>query len=266
MLAVVHKGIAIPIFWMLLDKRGNSNTNERIEIIQRFICIFGKSRITQVLADREFIGKEWLSWLDQQNIQFCIRIKKNAKVSNSEGRIVQIHELFRDLKPNQVVRHSRALNVDGVCVHVWASKLKDELMLVASNTQAIDAIASYKKRWEIETLFGCLKSRGFNLEDTHLTDQDKFSKLLAVYSIAFCWAYRMGIWHHDEIKPIKVKKHGRFENSLFRLGFDLIVEGLKYALFHQDDSKILNIIDQLRCCNRLLKSKYDFCRVQRLII
>ena len=27
----------------------------------------------------------------------------------------------------------------------------------------------YKNRWQIEELFACLKSRGFNFEDTHLT-------------------------------------------------------------------------------------------------
>ena len=32
-LAVVFKGIAIPLYWELLDKRGNSDTNERIAIV-----------------------------------------------------------------------------------------------------------------------------------------------------------------------------------------------------------------------------------------
>jgi hypothetical protein len=36
-LAVVFKGIVIPLYWELLDKRGNSDTQERIDIIQKFI-------------------------------------------------------------------------------------------------------------------------------------------------------------------------------------------------------------------------------------
>ncbi len=31
----------------------------------------------------------------------------------------------------------------------------------------------YALRWEIETLFSCLKGRGFNLENTRLTDLDE---------------------------------------------------------------------------------------------
>src|SRR5205823_5446835 len=63
MLSIVYKGIAIPLFWTLLAKRGNSNTSERLEIIQRFIKQFGKSMVSGLLADREFIGDNWFAWL-----------------------------------------------------------------------------------------------------------------------------------------------------------------------------------------------------------
>ena len=58
LLSVVHQGIAIPLYWTLLDKKGNSNSNERCELIQKFINTFGADKIQYVLADREFVGKE----------------------------------------------------------------------------------------------------------------------------------------------------------------------------------------------------------------
>jgi len=36
MLSVVYKGIALPIFWCLLPKFGNSDTQERIDLMKRF--------------------------------------------------------------------------------------------------------------------------------------------------------------------------------------------------------------------------------------
>ncbi len=57
MLAIVYRGIAISSR-TLLNKRGNSDTKERIALIQRFIAIFGKDRIVNVFADREFITYE----------------------------------------------------------------------------------------------------------------------------------------------------------------------------------------------------------------
>ena len=65
-----------PIVWTLLNKRGNSDTKERIALIQRFISIFGKDRIVNVFADREFIGEKWFTWLIENDINFCIRVKK----------------------------------------------------------------------------------------------------------------------------------------------------------------------------------------------
>ena len=62
--------------WTLLNKRGNSDTKERIALIQRFISIFGKDRIVNVFADREFIGEKWFTWLIENDIHFCIRVKK----------------------------------------------------------------------------------------------------------------------------------------------------------------------------------------------
>jgi hypothetical protein len=45
MLEIRYKNIAIPIMFKMLDKRGNSDTNERIELITQFIDWFGKDCI-----------------------------------------------------------------------------------------------------------------------------------------------------------------------------------------------------------------------------
>ena len=46
-------------------------------------------------------------------------------------------------------------------------------------------IEAYGERWQIETLFGCLKSKGFNLEDTHMTAPAKIDRLMSVLAIGF---------------------------------------------------------------------------------
>jgi len=66
-----------------------------------------------------------------------------------------------------------------------------------------------------------MKTRGFNLEDTHMTNHERVSKLVAVLAIAFCWAHKVGDWLH-EAKPIRLKSHERPAKSIFRYGFDQI--------------------------------------------
>ena len=84
-------------------------------------------------------------------------------------------------------------------------------------------------------LFGCLKTRGFNLEDTHITDQRKVERLLLIVVIAFCWSYLISI-EKDKEKPIQVKSHGRRSCSIFRYGYDV----LRKAVF--DGPKALRIL------------------------
>ena len=72
-LSICHKGIAIPIMWNMLDKEGASNNIERQHLLKRFIAVFGVSKIQALLADREFIGDLWLSFLEYNKIRFYIR-------------------------------------------------------------------------------------------------------------------------------------------------------------------------------------------------
>jgi hypothetical protein len=103
-----------------------------------------------------------------------------------------------------------------------ALRLADgELLIVATDKEVDWPIELYGRRWEIETLFSCLKSRGFNFEDTHITKPERIAKLLALLTIGFCWAYKTGEWRHEQ-KAIKIKKHGRKEISFFRYGLDLL--------------------------------------------
>ena len=65
MLGISYKGTAIPLVWKLLDKRGNSNTAERIKLMEDLkSCLLPSQRkkIKCLLADREFIGKLWITY------------------------------------------------------------------------------------------------------------------------------------------------------------------------------------------------------------
>jgi hypothetical protein len=130
-------------------------------------------------------------------------------------------------------------------------KLVDgELLIVVTNEAPGDAIKIYGLRWEIETLFSCLKSRGFYFEDTHVIDHERIKKLFALLAIAFCWAHKTGEWRH-EFRPIKIKKHGRPAISLFRYGLDYIIDAV-VNLFKSPNS-FQNCLDRIRPFDRNLE-------------
>ena len=221
-LAVVYKGVAVPLMWTLLNKKGNSNCTERKALIKRFIFCFGNEVIAGILADREFVGKQWFKYLVKQKIPFFIRIKWNYLVTNSQGIEVNAWQLFTGLKKGESRILQGKRKVFGLKFNLAGHRCEDgDFLIVATTESADNALEIYGYRWEIETLFGCLKTRGFNLEDTHITRLDRLEKLMAVLAIAFCWAHKIGEWK-NEIKPIKIKNHGRKAMSIFRSGANVL--------------------------------------------
>jgi hypothetical protein len=75
MLSVCYKGIALPVSWALLPKRGNSNRQERKKLLNQYIEFFGTASIDSFMANREFIGGNWFEELIQCQIPFYSRIR-----------------------------------------------------------------------------------------------------------------------------------------------------------------------------------------------
>lgn len=242
-IAIVYQGVAFPIMFSMMDKCGNSSTPERIKLMQRFISLFGIDSIDCLLADREFIGGKWLGFLNDNRIRYHIRIRENFWVTiPRNGHCVKASWLFNRLKINQFEYFHGIVYVNGQLCYLSASRIKNkegipELQIIVSFNKPDEAQSLYKERWQIETAFKALKSSGFNIEDTHLTDIDRVGKLFSLLLIAFVWAYKVGIFL-DSIKPIKVKNHGRKAKSFFKLG-----------LTHLSNILSLNNLDKFReCC------------------
>ncbi|WP_257282234.1 IS4 family transposase [Endozoicomonas sp. ISHI1] len=177
-LAINYKGMAIPILWTLLSKKGCSNTTERIELLQRFQKIFPEQAIQRLLMDRESKGRRWLKFLVNGNWPFCIRVPNNTWVPNKhQNRLLPVTRIFSlTIGETMAIRQPR--KVWRQMVYLAASKKGSDPMVVICNADPWCAIENYLQRWQIETMFQAMKSRGFNLEETHSKDRDKISKLL----------------------------------------------------------------------------------------
>lgn len=229
MLSVCYEGIAIPIYWKLLNKAGNSTGKEQIHLLERFVKTFGTAQIAGVLADREFPNKQFISWLCKMEIPFNIRIKSDTQIYIKKKKYKKAGQLFTKLKPYQQ-------DVFGMRVTIFHQKLflaasvneRDELMIVATNHNPKVAIATYLRRWEIESLFQSLKGRGFRFEDTHVTKLERIERIIAFLAIAVAWAHKAGEWRTIK-KPIPlkiIKGQRRPQFSYFKYGLDFIRDRL----------------------------------------
>jgi hypothetical protein len=220
MLGFVWQGIVIPLVWTVLGKSGSSSMEERISLMQRLLGVQPQLKVAAFLADREFIGGDWLVYLREQGLPRCIRIRNNFR-TGLEVKGASAETFFRHLEVGQQQTLKRRKRVNGELMYLVGLRLEKDYLIVATDLRPQQGLSTYGLRWGIETLFGCLKSRGFNLEQTHVTQPDKLSRLLILLAIAVLWAFSTGLWLHQK-QPIPIKKHGRRAVSLFRLGLDYL--------------------------------------------
>lgn len=225
-IVIVYKGVGIPVIWSLLSKRGNSNAFERIELLKRLIQIVPKSRIIGLLLDREFDGTVWITWLMDQNLPFVIRAKESITATNTKNQATPLKQLFQNLSAGEVEVLKGKRTFEKVRLYLVATRLSTgELLILVTPSNPELALTRYRKRWEIEVLFSCLKKRGFNFENTHLIDIDRIGNLMFVLTLTFIWAYLQGEIIVKE-KVVKLKKHGYPEKSIFRIGLEFIASAI----------------------------------------
>ena len=168
-----------------------------------------------------------LEWaLEKKEIPYYFRIKKDANTTNGNGKGIDVSWLFNNLSAHESRIIKGKKPIYGHNVYLAGMRIEGDFLIIATNQEASGAINIYAKRWEIETLFGCLKSKGFHFEETRIIKRERIKKLIAVLAIAFCWAHLTGEWSHRHEKAILLKKHGRPQESYFRRGLDKLKECL----------------------------------------
>ena len=206
---------------------GSARVDSHYKRLQRFFRGFeiDQDALARLLVRLVPVGEDWFRWLQKSSIPFHQRLKRDTRVPNAWNRMMRLDVLCGSLKPGESHLLPGRRPIWGCFVHLAALRLDDgDFLFVASSgapqAQALDA---YADRWQVETLFGCLKTRGFNLEDTHLTDPERLAKLMGLLALAFAWTCRTGKLLHDGPSPIRQKKtFNRPLKSLFRHGLDFL--------------------------------------------
>ncbi|MEM6320792.1 MAG: transposase, partial [Bacteroidota bacterium] len=103
-LCLVYEGVSIPIWWEELDKKGHSNFKERKRVIREASKILDLSGLI-LLADREYIGKEWFNYLRNKKIGFIIRLKAKTYCTeiNESSERAKVNDVFQKARYSKLV-------------------------------------------------------------------------------------------------------------------------------------------------------------------
>jgi Transposase DDE domain len=240
-LATVYKTIALPLLVQDLDKAGCSNSAERIRILASLLDVVTPDMIEILTADREFASVAFLEHLVQRKVNFALRITADTLITVAS--CTQAASLwFKSTKRKSL---QQAL-VYGVPVNVCGKRLNNgDFLIIMTNLEAEEGYRLYRERWRIESLFGILKSRGFNLEQSRLTCSLKLERLVMLLGLAIAWALRVGelvIAKH----PTRLMPNGYPLFSLFRRGLDalraLLIDGDSRFISWKQAIKVLSCV------------------------
>jgi hypothetical protein len=220
-LSVSWNSFAFPLAWKLLPHGGNSKTDTRIALIESIFPLLSDKKLS-LLADREFIGKQWFGALKRLNISPCIRLKSTTMINHMPA-----WSRFTNLELGEYRFWYERMTIYGVKLRVLACKNhKGDILYLAYHGHAEQAMERYAKRWGCETMHQALKSRGFHMEDTHVTDMNRITTLFGVLVIAFVWCCLTG--EQEECRElIKKLAHGYPPKSLFRRGLDALRRAIR---------------------------------------
>jgi hypothetical protein len=209
-LCVYKNGSSHPILIHNLEKDGASNTKERKDILSEFKRIFPYVKISLFIADREFIGEDWMVDLAKHKVPFCIRIKSNVIVS-TENSSYSLSEVKKELDEKDDLDFIKTLEgctiFNNVRCNIACSLTPEKKFIAVACSSDIseDILKNYASRWSIECLFKNLKSNGFDLEKTHIRKAHRLLNLVKIIGIAASICIITGEMV-DEIIPIEKKK------------------------------------------------------------
>ena len=210
MVTLIWERRAIPLYWSLLPKLGNSSFESQTTNLQQVLPLFSEYKVI-VLGDREFCSVDLGNWLREKGVSFCLRLKKNHCIETEhlvwqrldELGIVPGTSLY--FQGKRVRKTQPATGFDVACKwkRDYGAWKVDEAWFILTDLGSLPAaINAYKQRMGIEEMFRDCKTGGYDLEGTSLTG-DRLINIILLMTLA----YSSGIFQGTEIKKKQVQKY-----------------------------------------------------------
>lgn len=225
MVSVVWGKRSLPLCWLVRKgKKGHMSSEVHLEVLKKLTTILSEEWNVVLLGDGEFDSPALQAFCQDQSWRYVLRTAKTSTIITASGEGFAIGQLY----PMQ--GHDHWL-LEDVCFTkerygpinclVWHnSKHGEPIYLVSNLDWAKDIMDFYARRFSIETIFGDIKSRGFNIHKVKIGDPERLNTLLMVVCIAFLLVFALATFE-EKLRPYLPKflrKDRISEYSCFQIG------------------------------------------------
>ena len=230
MVSVVYHGRALPLTWIVVKgKKGHFPQALHCALLKQLQPLVPPGAEVIVLGDGEFDGCDFQALMRQFGWQYVLRTASNVSMrvygcDYTIGSMAPEHGELLGVRPAWMT----AARYGPVSMLAFWEKGNDGPIYLVTNMGNLDeAVAAYRKRAHIETFFSDQKSRGFNMDRSHVSDPNRLMRLLIASCLAYLWVVYLGVCALRDGWLQQLHRKDRCDLSLFRLGLRLLARCLK---------------------------------------
>ena len=230
MVSVIWKKRALPIYWLLLSKKGSSNFYEQVATIRPVLRLLKEYKLV-VIGDREYRSTALAVWLTKKKVDFVLRLNKNTKIKPRYQKYQSLDSL--DIKPGDRIKYDSVLVTDNNqktrfnVVFYWRRKYNNKQLptpwyLITNLNNKDEVIKIFASRGGIEAMFRDCKSGGYNLEGSQ-ANQQRLTNLILLIAFAYTASCLKGLKIKNTglteyINRLKIEGTNRPRHSYFWTG------------------------------------------------
>jgi hypothetical protein len=247
---VVYQKRALPLCWTVVKgKKGHLSEQTHIQLLQRAASLLTAERCVIFLGDGEFDGPDLLAMLEDLGWNYVCRTAKNAQLCE-EGEWFSFAWL--NVEPGECieipdVRFTNRAYGPLLAVAVWDKDQKEPLYLISNLDFGEEAADWYRRRFRIETFFSDLKSRGFYLAHSHISDPKRMARLLIAVCLAYLFLVLLGAQVVQKGGLSIIHRTKRCDLSLFQIGLTWLQHCLNEGLHFQVAFQLPNPMVHRNC-------------------
>jgi len=230
----LSKGRALPLAWCVRQgPKGHFPEALHIAMIELMSPIVPEGAKVVFLGDGEFDGTALQDTLSELGWSYVCRTAMST-TATWEGETFRLDTLGACLRPGRLIEWqevyvTREAYGPIMVLCCWAQGYQEPLYLVSNLATAEEACHYYQKRFRIETFFSDQKSRGFHIQQSHIANPQRLSRLLIAACLAYIWIVYLGdLGKADRWQEI-IHRGKRCDLSLFQLGLRLLEHFLNEA-------------------------------------
>lgn len=231
-ISLAYRKRTLPLVWSVhRGPKGHTTVEEQLALMHYVRQLIPLQSEVWVMGDTGFQTVPLLQWLSRQGWHFVIRQQGRIMVSQPGQDWRKLNQF--DLAPGETISigwirltHKHNAGWFWLILH-WEKGQDEPWYLVSDRRGEHTLIRLYKVRMWTEEMYGDMKGHGFDLEATHLDDEERISRLVLAVCLTFVWMIALGSWVVKNGYRHFVDHKSRRDKSYFRIGWDWLARCLR---------------------------------------